>query len=286
MRDFTSISPSAKSLLLMKGLTDIPFMADAVKLIWGKGTLEALDRNAMNAGFLKRLFHFEIRYKSIDILLDKIKPKNIIELSSGYSFRGLNKVMNNPKITYIDTDLPEVIETKSSLTKSFIEQKQLDLKGHLHTLPLNVLDKQAFLDTVSKFPKGPVTIVNEGLLVYLNTEEKQQLCRNIHQILSERGGYWITGDIYIKKNFPIDTADDGFSDFLKAHNVEDNKFESFEQAEQFFKEQGFIIHKKAQRGLGQLSTIRYAGVARFTGIIAQAARIGKIRDTWALVPAK
>ncbi len=31
------------------------------------------------------------------------------------------------------------------------------------------------------------------------TSEKERLCTIIRKILQERGGYWITGDIYLKK---------------------------------------------------------------------------------------
>jgi len=281
MRDYSSISPSAKSLLLLKGLTDIPFIADAVKILAGEGVLRELDKNAAHEGFLKRLFHFEIRYKTIDNLLDNIGSKNILEMSSGFSFRGLNITVQNADVTYIDTDLPEVIATKDSITERLVNDQSLHINGELLSIPLNVLDEEEFLKTIALFPPGPITIVNEGLLVYLNKEEKTKLLKIIHKILVTRGGHWITGDIYIKKELPTDTADDQFSAFLKAHHVEENKFDSFEQAEAFFKERGFIIHKKAERVMSQLSALKYVGLADI-GLIAQAAKIGKIRETWAL----
>ena len=37
--------------------------------------------------------------------------KNILELSSGFSFRGLN-MCKDSGVFYIDTDLPEIIENK------------------------------------------------------------------------------------------------------------------------------------------------------------------------------
>lgn len=283
MRDYSSISPSAKSLLLLKGLTDIPFIADAVKILSGEGVLNELDKNAAQEGFLKRLFHFEIRYKTIDNLLESLGGKNIFEMSSGFSFRGLNMTIRDPQVTYIDTDLPEVIETKNNIITRLINEQSLNINGELLSMPLNVLDEEEFLKIISLFPPGPITIVNEGLLVYLSAEEKTQLLAIIHKILSERGGYWITGDIYIKRDIPTDTANDQFSAFLKAHNVEGNKFESFEQAEDFFRQRGFKIHKKAERVFSQLSALKYVGLADI-GLIAQAAKIGKIRETWALVP--
>ncbi|MES2278961.1 MAG: hypothetical protein V4592_23215 [Bacteroidota bacterium] len=269
---------------MLKGLTDIPFMADAVELIWGNSALTTLDNNAQNEGFLKRLFHFELRYRSIDNLLETLGGQNILEISSGFSFRGLHRAINDPGVTYIDTDLPGVIETKKQLTEHLVSRQKLALKGTLLTLPMNALDEDNFIQTINKLPPGPVNIVSEGLLVYLNTEEKVRLCRIIRRILTERGGAWINADIYIRKSFAVDTADDDFSELMKAHNVEENKFDSFAQAERFFNEYGFKIHKKAERALGQLSALKYVGLADITGLIKQAAKIGKIRESWALVP--
>jgi O-methyltransferase involved in polyketide biosynthesis len=284
MRDYSSISPSAKTLLLLKGFTDIPFIADAVELIWGSSAITALDNRIRDEVFLKRLLHFELRYKSIDHLLETLGGHNILEISSGFSFRGLHRAVNNPAVTYIDTDLSEVIETKKQLTEQLIAQQNLSLKGALLTLPMNALDEANFTAYIGKLPPGPVNIINEGLLVYLNTEEKTRLSQIIHRILSERGGCWITADIYIRKDLPTDKTNDHFSDFLKAHHVEDNKFESFTQAERFFNGCGFKIHKKSERISGQLSALKYINPADMPDLLTQAAKIGRIRETWALVP--
>jgi O-methyltransferase involved in polyketide biosynthesis len=284
MRDYSSISPSAKSLLLMKGLTDIPFIADAAKLVWGKDTVKNLPGLLEKETFIKRLIHFEARYKSVDMVMELIGGKNIIELSSGYSFRGLHMTLNHPDVFYADTDLPEVIEIKADLTTQFIEQQQLELQGELLTLPLNALDEGEFRKITGLLPPGPVNIVNEGLLMYLNTVEKEKLCKIIHRILKERGGYWITADIYVRKDIKLTSGNDMFNRFLEAHNVEENKFESFEQAEQFFYKQGFRIHHKAGPVWHHLSALKYMEQDQLTQLVQQAGKLGKIRETWALIP--
>lgn len=54
-RDYSSISPSAKMLLLTKGLTTIPFVADAAKLIWGNDALLKAAENLTDELFLKKI---------------------------------------------------------------------------------------------------------------------------------------------------------------------------------------------------------------------------------------
>jgi len=282
LKDYSSISPSAKGLLYLKGFTDIPFMADVAKIVWGNAVLSSLKGSSKDPNFFRGMIHFEARYKSVDNLLNSLGGENIIEISSGFSFRGLNMVLVNPDVTYIDTDLPNVIDTKNDIVNELISRQSIDPQGELLIVPLNVLDETAFANIVSKLPDGPVTIVNEGLLVYLNDEEKATLCRIIHSILVKRGGHWITGDIYIKKDGTSLLADGPAKEFLKAHNVEENKFDSFEQAEAFFNKCGFTIHKKADSVAQQLSTLKYLPPQALEKLMGESTRFGKVRETWAL----
>src|SRR5665213_2095041 len=110
-RNYNTISPSARTLLLMKGLTDIPFARQAAELMM-KPAKYFPDFSNKQFGFWARVAHFENRYLSIGPLLSELPVKNILELSSGFSFRGL-ELVKEKNVHYIDTDLPEIIEKKS-----------------------------------------------------------------------------------------------------------------------------------------------------------------------------
>lgn len=112
-RDYSTISPSAKWVLLMKGHTTIPFAKQTAELIERPGKfIPDFENEDMN--FWGRTFHFEMRYWSIDDLLSDLNLKNILELSAGYSFRGLDTARKK-EVYYIDTDLPEMINTKKRI---------------------------------------------------------------------------------------------------------------------------------------------------------------------------
>ena len=64
-----------------------------------------------------RVLHFEERYQSISHLLDGIKPHNILELSSGFNFRGLDMTETNNHLHYIDTDLPGIVTVKKTVVE-------------------------------------------------------------------------------------------------------------------------------------------------------------------------
>lgn len=267
-------------LLLMKGLTSIPFARKAAALITLPATYTP-DYSSKEISFWGKVVHFENRYWSIDQLLRELPVTNILELSSGFSFRGLQYVIDKP-VYYIDTDLPDLITTK----KGLLENLQADIpvmKGTLETLPLNALDEAQFAEVTSHFPPGPVVVVNEGLLMYLGKEEKEKVCGLIHDLLKARGGYWITADIYIKNQLEQNgLREDAASEFFKAHRIEENKFESFEDAGDFFAAAGFELDKMALRDREKLSTLQYLVPLIPEQQLGEWAKRGTIQKTWRL----
>jgi len=254
-KDYSSISPSAKSLLLMKGYTNIPFARQTAALMQGPEVFD-LSFDDKDFWFWIRVMHFEHRYWSIDQLLRQTNSRNIVELSSGYSFRGLDLCTKDENIHYIDTDLPQVVDTKRDMMSRLHLDK--DIRGKFELLALNAMDEQAFKGIVQRFDEGEFTIVNEGLLMYLNMEEKKRLCKTIRNILLQKGGCWITADIYVKRpegmraNLPQSKSE---AAFFEQHNIEENKFESYDDARIFFEEQGFELVKEAAPDYESLSVL-------------------------------
>jgi len=279
-KDYSTISPSARALLLLKGVTSIPFAREAAQLAVAPEKYEP-DYNNKDVVFWGRVVHFEIRYHSIDQLLADIPTKNILELSSGFSFRGLAKAKDSD-VHYIDTDLPAVIEVKQEFTKEL--QQHVTLKGTLETLSLNALDEARFREIVNHFPPGEITIVNEGLLMYLDVEEKKKLFSIIHSVLKERGGYWITADIYTKmseadkQRFP--RSNDALDKFLAQHNIEENKFDSVEAARDFFKQAGFIVDSEATPDYTKISSLPHLWNSASAEQMEKMRGAGKMNETW------
>jgi O-methyltransferase involved in polyketide biosynthesis len=279
-RNYNTISPSARVLLLMKAHTTIPFAREAATLILAPEPFEQ-DFTTPRPGFWIRVMHFEARYWSINQLLPD-DVSNILELSSGFSLRGLALATDRP-VYYIDTDLPDLIATKQPLVDALAGP----LRGHYELRPLNALDTTTFNNIMNEFPAGPITIVNEGLLVYLGIEEKRQLCRQIRSALSERGGYWITADIYLNRDLPEDpelSKGDSFREFLEQHNVKANMFSSFEEAESFFASEGLVIDKEFEPDYMSLTSLPHF-LASASPELLQRIRTnfqGKMHTTWRL----
>jgi hypothetical protein len=291
MEDPSTISPSAYALLKMKSTTGIPYAREAAALLESAASAN-LDSTADPVEYWTRVMHFESRYWSINQLLADQTPTNILEISSGFSFRGLD-LSNKKPVYYIDTDLPNIITGKQKFIDAFTAESAAAASaaplGHYELQPLNVLDPVAFEEVINKFPPGPLTIVNEGLLVYLDDNQKSQLCANIRKALLTRGGAWITADIYIKRKDPENEKSNApWRQWSHKHQLEEKKFESFHAAEAFFKSQGFNVEKEA--------TPDYSGLTSFSQFLKTAGeqalnelrRPGKPRlhATWRLTPAQ
>ena len=96
---------------------------------------------------------------------------------------------------------------------------------------------------MASIPAGPVAIVHEGLLMYLDDAEKARLAANVRGALAARSGWWITADVYVRSAAPT-YRDARTKEFLEKHDVEARKFADFAAADAFFTSQGFAIAKR------------------------------------------
>ncbi|HWV64471.1 class I SAM-dependent methyltransferase [Chitinophaga sp.] len=281
-RDYSTISPTAKSLLLLKGVTAIPYAKEAAALMLAPHPY-LVDKESRDLSFWARLVHFEDRYWSINQLLEELPERNILELSSGFSFRGLETV-KQPGYHYIDTDLPDVIAIKKTFVAALEKQPPA---GVLELLPLNALDEELFMEWVSRFPEGPLVIVNEGLLMYLDDTEKEKLCGIIRRVLQQRGGYWITADIYVKRDAATNEIkrDEQWKAFYAQHQIHEKMFDSFEAAEIFFRKMGFVADKMAVRDHTRLTGLPHLVESATEEQLQKMRQMGRIRATWRLKPA-
>ena len=241
-RDYSTISPSALSLLLTKSQTEIPFAKQAAALVYGNSAPSELEDTMKGGGANRNLKHFVKRYRSLDTLLRQVALPRVLEIGAGLSFRGL-ELARTTDTFYVDTDLPRIAELKAKL----VQQLHPDpLLGTLLVRALDALDADALLSTVALIPPGPLAIANEGLLIYLNAEEKARLARNVRRALLARGGVWLTADVYIRNpaDYPSVFAEPSAREFLDRHQVDENKFSDFGEAERFFLQNGFSIQSK------------------------------------------
>ncbi len=129
--------------------------------------------------------------------------------------------------------------------------------------------------------------MNEGFLMYLKKEQKEKLYSILRDILLQRGGCWITADVYLKKDqqstLSFDIICKGGRDFLTTHSIEEHIFDSFKSAEKFFTNCGFEIFKKIEVPSGKVSSRKWLSrVPR--DILEELKSRKKARETWILKP--
>jgi O-methyltransferase involved in polyketide biosynthesis len=88
-----------------------------------------------------------------------------------------------------------------------------------------------------------MAIGHEGLLMYLGEEEKARLAASVREALLERGGAWITADVYVRSETHL-VRDEKTQRFLAEHRVDENKFADWHAAETFFRDSGFSIERR------------------------------------------
>lgn len=240
-RDFSTISPSAKALLMVKARTGLPFARQAAELLWGASAVEQAERDAASTPWAAgRRDHFEHRARSIDAAIAAVGSPRILELAAGLSFRGLDLAARRADAFYLDTDLPEIAAVKADLVARL---HPAPLRGTLLVKSLNALDAEAVRGASDLLPPGPIAIVQEGLLMYLDDAEKAVLAANVRRALLARGGVWISADVYVRSALQP-RRDERTTKFLEQHKVEEKKFADFAAATAFFESHGFVVARR------------------------------------------
>jgi O-methyltransferase involved in polyketide biosynthesis len=240
-RDFSTISPSAKSLLMVRAQTSLPFARQAAELLWGANAVTEAERETASTPWAAgRKNHFEQRARSIDAAIEAVGSPRILELAAGLSFRGLDMAARRADVFYLDTDLPEIAAAKANLVARL---HPAPLPGRLLVRPLDALDAEAVRAAVAGMPAGPITIVQEGLLMYLDDAEKTALAESVREVLLSRGGAWITADVYVRSAVQPH-RDERTTKFLEQHRVEEKKFADFVAAAAFFESHGFTVTRR------------------------------------------
>ena len=127
----------------------------------------------------------ELLYKRTNQLTEQANNPVILEWMCGYSPRVL---LFKDRYRYIGTDTPEVTdELKSHGDELFAEGEA----GNYFSVDLTLCEvPKSLMEEIT----GSVTVITQGDLTQLTTDQKENLMNNIHTILKEKGGCWIIPD--------------------------------------------------------------------------------------------
>lgn len=241
--NFDKISPTALLTAYARKFTNIPYTQEIAELTNAIATVEKLgdweQTKAMIAFFA---VHTEGRYKAIEQVKTQFHSTQILELASGLLPRG-TVLSQQVEITFIESDLPAMIQQKQQLVQQLVGER-----SNLHFLEIDAtrdLNSSRLYDYFQR--DRSVTVLCEGLLMYLSFAEKQQVFANVREILQTFGGVWITPDLLVTKKEDIEKMRQDsaasqqmakFERFVGRPLIE-NMFTDPDQVKQFIQEQGF-----------------------------------------------
>lgn len=130
----------------------------------------------------------EGRFHATNNFIRKMGAKRVMDLPCEYTARGIKFAKMD--VDYYGMDLPAVIDAMSKACGSLIAKED---QGHIHYSAVDATNYQTLKDGLAD-ANGELLITTEGMLMYFTQSELEEVFHNIHRILSEHGGCWITMD--------------------------------------------------------------------------------------------
>jgi len=122
--------------------------------------------------------------KALDLIIDKQKPLQVIDLGSGYSLRGFNLCLSDGSLVYIDSDLSNVTSRKIQILNLLCGKENIKFPQNLHLRTINVLSDDIYSEVKDYIDMNKKTLIlAEGLTSYFNSLELEIFFKNIQNLM-------------------------------------------------------------------------------------------------------
>ena len=276
---YEKISPTAKFVAYLRTFTDIPFAREIAEESGAKRAYEELAGESKES--LTRLSpYWEARYKVTDRIIMQRGITQILEVAAGLSPRGI-AMTENPDVVYVVTDLPQILDQERAIAEAILSRLNSS-RPNLHFETANALDRESLSKASTILGSDrPVAIITEGLLPYLNREEKTILASNIHEVLSRYPGVWITSDVHTRQYWEatlwLDEKRRERHNRIASStgsNLESNLFADENDLRGFFDDAGFRIGEYQYSSVVEhLSSVRLLNLTRRNEKIVRTPRL-------------
>ncbi|HEU5046281.1 MAG TPA: class I SAM-dependent methyltransferase [Rickettsiales bacterium] len=240
--DHSKISITAKLVAYARQFTDIPFAKFVSEHIGAGEAFNFIIRDySLDSDMLKEYaVMLEARYKSTVHLIAQSGIKQVLELASGFSLRGL-AMLRDPQMVYVESDLEDLNREKTKLVEQLRSEFPHEAYDRHKIVTANALDMEQLRNACQHFQRNqPLIIVHEGLMHYFSAAERDLLTQHIRTLLSEfSGGFWMTPDFVFKAEArKISEARKRLRQALSGltdRNMYEAAFDSEERLQEFFK---------------------------------------------------
>lgn len=200
---------------------------------------------------LPNLLYHEMRYSAINRYVEKNGYKNVMDVACGFSPRGL--YMARHGIRFIGAEFDAVVTNGNNYLKKCLSGQELALASYE---PVDATDSVSMLSAVSD-TEGPICIVMDGLMMYLDRQQQAQALQSIKAILKKHGGCYVTVD-FTARDCVMDASrvvygeKDAHKVYLESAKVyeeiaeadfEKTFFPTTDEAQRFIEEQGLKVKR-------------------------------------------
>jgi len=128
------------------------------------------------------------RHTLIDALLRLSGTRHVLELAAGLSRRGVT-FSADPAFDYIEIDRPSVVAQKRQLLERTTAGQAALARTNFHLIGGDV--KTVLLDQLCPPNGEPLSVIAEGLMMYLDADAQRSLGRSIADRLGQGGGTFV-----------------------------------------------------------------------------------------------
>lgn len=130
------------------------------------------------------------RHAMIDALVAESACTQVLELAAGLSRRGA-ALSADPELHYVEVDLPAVVAHKQELLMRSERGRAIAARDNLRMVQGDALT----LELEELLRDGPVCVIAEGLLMYLDAAAQQQLWTRLATLRANRPGSSLVFDL-------------------------------------------------------------------------------------------
>ena len=249
--EFESVSYTAPITLHWLAKAGVPEGVEFIGTLSAKNILDKVKVRDPERVERANAVYQEMHYTALNEYIEKNGYKNVIDLGCGVSPRGI--VMARNGINYIGVELEPVAKAMQEYTPMFLNDKELN---YIRYEVADFTDRDAMMATV-KNVQGPVCIVSELVMVFLSKAQQDALFNNIHEILEEHGGCFVTADYTTGEIFYDGTAEiygEKATDIIAEETVKlyagisetdftGTIFDTHKESMEFIKNHGFKIER-------------------------------------------
>ena len=159
---------------------------NATNLVMGAARMVRRDLPSLRHGLVQR-------HAIIDGILTDMRAagcRQVLELAAGLSPRGA-VASDDPALRYVEVDLPPMIAHKRALLERSERGREVAARPNLVLVGADVAE----LDIAAQLAPGPVLVIAEGLLMYLDAAAQTALWTRLADVIRARPGSALVFDL-------------------------------------------------------------------------------------------